>query len=440
MKPASAKFVGYHLKWPIKRTSRGFRVYVVEPGIYDPPNHAAIFNATVTALSSPAQQLLDPFTPAHVPVTYDKFDLVTFPEAFLPAEDLTQSLVQISKLPDFGCVHVGLRPGATDDTHLFSVSDVQALLAGLSGIAPHLTTDLKHIAKWLAKQAANCRFNIGCLFAIDAKGRLRVCIHPKMVKSKYEVSPLPEHNMTEANLLTLITLQPQDKAFLSVTLQPLLCSDALQLDTDHPGRLPIEGVNTGAACLGGSPPDQVDIVSVATCTPQPQTPVLGGSPYRQWHQHFRSTFQHAGDTGAWPRHYHCTFVLANFHTVPNSDVGVPGGLSGVFVPVPTASDVYPPFVLVSSFGKDVKGADNTWSIPSSKLAKRDVLGHIAQINPQEGDSLAATMMGFTITRFPRDVPRWKSQSGLTDFRLFKSEAATGVLKAVDQVDGGGNVE
>jgi len=37
---------------------------------------------------------------------------------------------------------------------------------------------------------------------VDANQHVRVCLHPKLVRSKFEFSPLEENHMEEANLLT----------------------------------------------------------------------------------------------------------------------------------------------------------------------------------------------------------------------------------------------
>jgi hypothetical protein len=376
------------------------------------------------SLLSPEPTLLDKYRESPNRPTGDQFDLVTFPEAFLPAEDFTRALDQLALLQNFGCVHVGLRPTSSVNTHLFSVAEFDSLIATLLAIPAIDRDDIVPVKSWLSRQDKASRFNVGALFAIDAKGKLRVCLHPKMVRSRYEMHPLEERHMAEANLLTLITLLPEDKIYLSVTLQPLLCSDALQLDTDHPGRLPLDGVNTGAQCFERPPPDHIDIVSVATCTPQPETARNDRTKYRQWHQHFRTTFQRVGEGGSLARHYHCTFVLSNFHKLSVDPHALPGdvlgGLSGAFIPVPMGSEHLPSFAQLSSFGRlhAARGDDNLWSIPDEKIDQsRATRGYIAQLSPYDAEPVVAKLLGFTIIRFPRDAPRWRPQPGLADFRL-----------------------
>ena len=79
------KFVSNLLSWPIVRRDRTFQVYVVEPGQYEPKIHAEIFAAAINVFIAAEPRLLDPFDKGDVPTAAVRFDLVTFPEAFLPA-------------------------------------------------------------------------------------------------------------------------------------------------------------------------------------------------------------------------------------------------------------------------------------------------------------------------------------------------------------------
>ena len=278
--------------------------------------------------------------------------------------------------------------------------------------------DLNQFRAWLKAQHHDRRFNVGCVFTIDSHGQLRVCLHPKLVRSRVETSPLPEEHMTEANLLTLITLLPTDKALLSVTLQPLLCSDILHLATDRTCNWPLEGVNTHANCFGGHPPDHIDIVSVATCTPQP-VQLSRGDQYRIWHSEFKDSFKRAASDDALARHHYAIFVLSNFRTIPGRERE--GGLSGAFVPFPGGAR-YPGFVAVSAYGrpKDDPKSENKWSVPEDGNTSEgwSSFGHLTSLNPFAiGGSAAACMLGFTVSRLPRDMTRWKPMPGLADFQL-----------------------
>jgi hypothetical protein len=356
------RFRGNILQWSTVRRARPCRIYVVEPERYSPEQHGKVFNAAITALLTPQLSRVDPFTPSPTVANGEYFDLVTFPEAFLPSDELLSALNVLLPYGSLGCVHVGLRPTKEGDRHLFQISELSDLVASLSSLSQDACTDLAPFSEWLQTQSSDRRFNIGCLFTIDSDRQLRVCLHPKLIRSKFEASPLHEEHMTEADLLTLVTLLPTNKALFSVTIQPLLCSDALQLGTDRPHARPMDGVNTDAACLGETPPDHIDIVSVPTCTPQNDSPVTKGDPYRKWHPEFTDSFKRAASDDSLVRHHYAIFVLANFRTLRGS---IPGGLSGVFVPLPFGRAIYPDFVNVSSYGraKNAKGAENYWSAP-----------------------------------------------------------------------------
>ena len=258
-------------------------------------------------------------------------------------------------LDSFGCVHVGLRPSATDPNHLFLAKQLRELVKELKLVPTILHADLESFCAWLDEQSDDLRFNIGCLFTLDAHQRVRVCLHPKLVQSKYEVSPLPEQNMEEANLLTVVTLRPVNKRLKTVVIQPLLCSDALHLSTKRSDSRPLEALQSDAGCLGDDPPDHIDIVSVATCTPQVPDPTSKAPYYRTWHNEFKKTFDRAAsDDDPLARHRFATFVLSNFQMMPTGD---PGGLSGAFIPVPLGNSPFPDYVALSCWGhpEDFRG-------------------------------------------------------------------------------------
>ena len=280
----------------------------------------------------------------------------------------------------------------------------------MPGLEP---ADLEAFSGWLGNQADEEHFNVGCLFTVDAKQRVRVCLHPKMLHSKAQVGPLRENNMKEGNLLTVVTLRPTNKALQTVTVQPLLCSDALHLDTNRADSRPLEAMQRDAECLGDKPPDHVDIVSVATCTQQVEVSLSKGSTYRIWHQEFRNTFVRAASDDGLARHRFATFVLSNFRMIAHD----PGGLSGAFVPAPVASSAFPDFVTISCWGRP-KGSkeDNRWTIPGEDNFGPEhwsSRGYIASLSPfSEKAEAVARMFGFSVTRLPRDVSLWNKQPGL----------------------------
>ncbi len=412
------KFRSNMLMWPVDRVKQTFRVYVVEPREYDAKKHGEIFNAALTSLATPAVSRLESVVFEPAPVAPDSFDLVTFPEAFLPADILLSTLHTIPQLGSFGCVHVGLRPSPCDDQHLFSIQELKDLIQSLSCIPNIVKTDLDPFSGWLISQSSDGRFNVGCLFAVDALGQLRVCLHPKLVRSKYETSALHETHMTEADVLTLVTLQPENRSLLSITLQPLICADALFLDPDRPWALPLQAVNNCAECFERTPPDHIDVVSVVTCTPQVKRGGEMTGRYLQWHQEFRKTFVRAASELT--RHHYSTFVLSNYLATPGGD----GGLSGVFLPIPLGTFNCLPFVVVSVYGRSSQDLDNAWSLPTSDPSSREEwssFGYIASLNSLWDSSNPARMLGFTVGRLPRHMSHWgRSTNGLTDFQLRKA--------------------
>ena len=124
------KFKGNFLCWPIRRASRAFRVYVVEPSNYRPDEHAKIFSQALMLLIAPTPELVSLYPPSHRPLEPQPFDLITFPEAFLPSGELLKMLRGMPRLATIGCVHVGLRPSEADE-HLFLVSELRALVQSL---------------------------------------------------------------------------------------------------------------------------------------------------------------------------------------------------------------------------------------------------------------------------------------------------------------------
>lgn len=286
----STATTGQHLIWTMDRTSRAFAVKVVEPAAYEPADHSALFMKVISELISPTPAALT----AHevdrrsYREGKDRFDLTTFPEAFVDADTLLIVLKRAAKMARIGCVHVGLRSSALPRKHLFSIGELRALVDALLPIPNLIVEDLGPFENWLSHQHEGM-FNVGCLFAVDTRG-LRLCLHPKMVRSQFEAHVLAERHMSEASLLSLVTLQPTDRTLMSVILQPIICSDALDLPTDRPGGGPIKRLNRDAGGFD-RPPDHVDLVSVATCTPQPQGKTSKGeAPYRQWHEQFGKSF------------------------------------------------------------------------------------------------------------------------------------------------------
>lgn len=422
-------------EWPVRRpSSRTFRVFVVEPKEYQPTNHSIVFNAALNALMATEQHRIDQYVASETPpASVEYFDLVTFPEAFLPSQTLVETLKEVSRLDAIGCIHVGLRPDVSLQ-HLFSVQQLTDLVEEIGSILEPSGNDLKDFRDWLSRQSVDCRFNVGCLFMVDANAQLRVCLHPKLVRSKFERSALEEEHMTEANLVSLVTLLPTNNNLLSITLQPLLCSDALHTATDAPGCWPLDAVNGDAASFAERPPDHIDIVSLATCTPQQKLTKPNGQILYSWHQDFRETFKRTAMDGAFYRHHYSTIVLSNFGTYPPSLVA---GLSGAFVPLPFVATTLPSYISITAYGRPMgrDGVESGWSYPNevgvgAEKEKWSSNGYIAALDADKDDGNLAHMLGFTVERLPRDTTRWVSSGGLVKFQLHtaRSEAPSGTIK------------
>ena len=413
---AGKRFSGNLLTWTVRREGDPFRVYVVEPSVYDPSGHAAIFGAAITALiSPPADRLGDRQLPhpTGLPVPAG-FDLVTFPEAFLPWQTLIAFLESVSDDPvPLGCVHVGLRSESAGNNHLLPLDEVRDFARRLQRVPGVVAKDLARFLRWLSAQVAG-HFNLACLLTIDAGSRTRVCVHPKMVRSPYELSSHPEQQLTEANLLSLVTLRPMDANLPTVTIQPLICSDVLALGTDRPIRRPLEALNTDAHCLGRKIPDHVDVVSLFAGTPQHEIPESGD---RRWRQEFRESFVRASSDDLFGRQNLAVFVLANYSVFPGKER--PGGLSGVFVPLPVGKGEASPPPMASRllYGRfPTAEAEADWA-PDEIDREKDapILGHLMTLSPHGASTGSlATLFGFTVNRLPRRASRWRRNGRLVD--------------------------
>ena len=399
----TSQFIGNHLTWNVHRTDRTFRVHVVEPGVYDPVNHATIFNAALSTLIPAPSSELRPSDRSPEPLRAERFDLVTFPEAFLPADEFTAALRTLSKWPSVGCVHVGLRP-SLDSNHLFTVTQLRQMLDWIRAIDNIALSDLANFDTWLQKQQSGQHFNIACLFAMDAAENLRVCLHPKLERSKFEYAALPENFLIEGSILSVVTLKPTDKRLMSISIQPLICSDTLLLHTDRPGSRPLEAVHLDANCLGTDPPDHIDVVSVVTCTPQDENSTE--PRFRAWKTPFKDAFQRSHTDDAMSRHHFATFVLSNFGRDPSS---APAGLSGTFYPAQPPGGALPD-VNISCWGVPEGDFDPRWSNPLEDHSKWKIRGHMVAINPfGAGASSVARMFGVTFSALPRHISPWSRQ-------------------------------
>ncbi|RNJ42686.1 hypothetical protein B5V01_21880 [Mesorhizobium erdmanii] len=421
----SDTFVGHLFDWQIDRNTRSYRVVVVEPSFIEPSTHAAIFKSAIATLLFPESAPVSALR--HNDPPSEQFDLLTFPEAFLPASDLVATIRDIAGVEDYGCVHVGLRP-SIETGHLFTCTELSGLVAALQAIPEVEGEDIAKFDAWLQQQPSRARFNVACLFTVDIETRIRICLHPKMVRSRFEAHALPELDMTQANVLTLVTLLPKDPNYLAITMQPLICSDTLQLDTDHPGHLPLSAINSAADAFRTRPPDYVDVVTVTTCTPQTETSSPGLPNSRSWHYQFQKAFTEAAGNPSFQRHAHAAFVLSNFWAIgtredPNP---LPGGLSGVFLPMKPGDRDPPQSVQISTYGDFLGESSPNWTRPGTPLdGKRRVRGFLAQLNPHAENLPRTRMQGFTINRLPRHVAPWGATVGLRGFTARSAEPVLG---------------
>jgi hypothetical protein len=338
---------------------------------------------------------------------------------------LLDVLRPLNRAGPIGCIHVGLRPSDDAQNHLFTHRQAADLIASIREISDGAAADIAPLAEWLSSQRDNFHFNLGCLFTVDANSEVRVCVHPKVVRSSVECSPLPEHHMEEANFLTLVSLLPVDKNILTVTLQPLICSDALNLSRDRGGPAPMAAVNSEAACFGNSPPDHIDIVSAVTCTRQAQGG-RDGQAYRAWHNEFQKSFLNAASDGAYFRHHFAVFVLSNFRMLPQT---IPGGLSGVFVPRPPQMPArFHDAVIVSLYGRpkqDFRG-NNRWSTPEDGSSPDwSSRGFVAALDPYAGPRDAVVrIFACNIQRLPRHDMPW-SRTGTGSLARCEVSVGTG---------------
>ncbi|WP_281660936.1 hypothetical protein [Microvirgula aerodenitrificans] len=414
------------LRWPFERKNRTFRVYVVEPIKYEPKEHGAIFNATITNLIAPTpQELLSSDNPTNVKKAADP-DLIVFPEAFLSSDDLILMLQKLTQLDQFGCLHIGLRPNYSEQRHLFQVAEINELILRLKKIPSLFEADLENFSSWLERQQVGDNFNLACMFTLDPDKKIRVCLHPKLVRSKFEFSALYDEHMIEANLLSLVTLEPRNRKFMTVTVQPMICSDGLLLPTDAVRAGPLEAFTDSATNFPEMTPDHIDIVSLSLCTPLQKLDHRGGGTYRQWHSEFRKTFVRAAEEDACPRHHFATFVMANFGSIPDVPVA---GMSGAFMPIPLPEMQHPESISLSSYGTESRTSDPTWvnAMNTSDHAASHGCppkvheigrGYLACLDvPATNKENCATILGFTITRMVRDNPRLGPVQGLTRFEI-----------------------
>jgi len=396
---------GSQLFWPFEIRSNGIRTLVVEPSIYAPALHGNLFTELIVAAFAPVGRGGNP-SPGRAGLP--GFDLMSFPEAFIDADTLVQTLEFVKGQTAASIFHVGLRSGLGRH-HLFTVDETVALVKALRALQPDRLGDLDAFEAWLSGVENDGHFNLACMFAIDADKQLRICLHPKNTPSPFEQAVLPEQTMTSAQFAAVVILVPRDKHYRKVYIQPVICSDLVSLRTSLSGPGPIAVITLEAERLGEDPPDQIDIVSAVTCTPQVDVNNNKNLPVDlQWQPKFRATFEAAIKDPMYARHSKAMFVLSNVRrTPPSKDAAgdeVPGddyGLSGIFVPVKPAPTPSAPGSKTWMWGRS-GDRDREWKLANDGQVGFKASAQLLTIHPDVADETAAArIMRTTVPVLPR---------------------------------------
>lgn len=310
---------------------------------------------------------------------------------------------------------------------MFTVPAVEALLDQLRKNPRVEQEDLTVFQAWLNSMPRRNMYNIACLFMLDEDGQVRICLHPKNVASNLEVSILPNHNVSEAEFVAVVTLESVDPAFQEVNIQPLICSDALDLRTSRPGPNPIATISLEPGRVIPNAPDHIDIVSIATCTPQrdEERENLPGNESLAWQPKFRTTFVAASINAHYIRHAFATFIMSNFRIGPGN---VPGGLSGGFIPArPPNERESVEGVRTWVWGKEGP-RDHSWRLlDGAKVEDWKSDGQLATLHPDRPDEPEiARVFGLTIPLMLRNQNRFAPAMGLTDFVVIPIPAVASI--------------
>jgi hypothetical protein len=234
--------------------------------------------------------------------------------------------------------------------------------------------------------------------------------------------------MKEANLLSLVTLTPRDRGLLPITIQPLLCSDVLNVSTNSPRNHPLDAITSERSCFRKEYSDHIDVVSVATCT---RSALVGaGNGQFAWHQEFRDAFKRAAADDQYRRHQFALFALSNYRDIPAHPTPGKGGLSGVFYPMPLVQTFQleqvskPQSILChqpSSTTQAYAGENVRWEshdTPCDAQSRRNELGYMVAMDPAVSRNAIATVFDLTVTHLPRDANRWARRATIHDLRFY----------------------
>lgn len=386
----------------MQRDSRSLRCFTVEAHFYRPSEHAAILFGAITKLKAPTNEA---YGTDEVPIPSSPFDFIVFPEVFLPSESLLLLATSLLGNGPTGCIHTGIRPDTTAQ-FLFTRDQTIELANALINLGA-VREDLAPVIQWMTKQKVSSYFNLGAVVAVDADGELRAVLHPKVLRSKFELSVFPDGNMTEAKFLTLIKLVPSEPTILPVILQPLLCSDALVHDADFPNGRPIEALSRYGNCFDSAMPDYVDIISLATCTPH-----ISAQTAPLWHRDFREGFLRLAKDDANLRHRHAMILMSNFVEIPDNPRI--GGLSGAFLPIPLHFDEQPDYIVAPQFATAEIHLDPAWHTSGSTFSRK--FAHMVCLKlPELRNNLVATMLGFDLHRVLKESNQYYFAQGLLKY-------------------------
>jgi hypothetical protein len=294
---------------------------------------------------------------------------------------------------------------------------VRELVQQLRGLPTIVRDDLAAFEAWLHRHDGDRRrANIACVFTTDADGALRVCLHPKAVRARVEFNHLEALQMLEGDILTLITIRSTNNA-PPITLQPLICADALQLSTDGVAGNPLRALAIHNHLFDTS---IVDIVSVAMCSPQ----VVEPAGQCRWHKEFTDALSRATQEDAFIHHRHAAFILSNFHNVPQAAPATPraGGLSGAYLPLPVVRQAFPPYTALYVYGRS-QLSELVWAPRSpgdtSAFLEHSNQAHLIYLSRGALDNVdwSVSVLGFTIDRLPQFADRIRGPQGTTDLCL-----------------------
>lgn len=307
------------LKWPVKkRHFAEIKLAFVEAATLGDPG-TPVVDAVLRLIlgSQPGELVPNPFDneqPRTRPTP--PYDLLLFPEALLNVCELPTLIAQApSYNKHLGAVHIGLRSDRPDE-HLLSTEEVGILLAALEGLTDVEIDDLACFRKWFSAQDGGM-WNLAAFFARDRNDKIRICLHAKIVQSKYEAGVSDIGTMSESDTTWVVSFIPQEVEAAALHVQPVICAD---LTSDLALKLVRSSLSKGGESFGlvGS----IDLVSAPVATPAGTT---------RWRDQFLEVLTGVVRSAA-TGHRHATFALANYALLPFSSKKVPGGLSGVFVP------------------------------------------------------------------------------------------------------------